>query len=707
MADQLSPATPVVEIATRHGAKRRDVQALRALAVAFVLVYHFWPDGMPGGFVGVDVFFVISGFLITGGLFRRPPTGLRDLTEFWARRVLRLVPAAALTLLVSLVVIALFLPLGQWDSPARHALSSMFYVENWRLISEATDYLQAGGTGSPFQHFWSLSVEEQYYIVWPILVCVLVLLAARRGWPLRSVLGTGVGLVTIASLAHGLAITWTSPAVAYFSTPARIWELGLGGLLAIWSADRSWPIGAARLRTLLSWGGVAVMVASAFLLSDGTPFPGWAALLPTLGAAAFILAADPDGRFSMRRVTHAGPVQLVGDTSYALYLWHWPVLLLVPLALGIEPSLWLKLLFLPLLLVLSWVSTTFVEDPLRTTRAIGRLRVRALVVLVVSSSLVTAASLAMSYRVDRATAASADAVARLSDSAVERSCLGAGSLDSELECPDDPPMVTTPEFAKTDLPESVQIGQCLNWPPFGDLIRCERGRTERPVARIALYGNSHAGQWQPAVQAIAEARGWQLDTYVVGVCQPTVEPVTSQGEAMTQEQKTSCAKLVPTALDELTSTGYDLVVMSTLDAENDPSVYADTFDRLTEAGVPVLVIRDTPASMDLANDTPFCLSFHLADPEACAGEPGKWIHRDTLTEAAEEADPELVSTVDLNDYFCTETTCPAIIGGVIVYADFNHMTATFSRSLAPFLEPYVLESLPPEKWGDREVAGSG
>ena len=261
MADQLSPATPVVEIATRHGAKRRDVQALRALAVAFVLVYHFWPDAMPGGFVGVDVFFVISGFLITGGLFRRPPTGLRDLTEFWARRVLRLVPAAALTLLVSLVVIALFLPLGQWDSPARHALSSMFYVENWRLISEATDYLQAGGTGSPFQHFWSLSVEEQYYIVWPILVCVLVLLAARRGWPLRSVLGTGVGLVTIASLAHGLAITWTSPAVAYFSTPARIWELGLGGLLAIWSADRSWPIGAARLRTLLSWGGVAVMVA--------------------------------------------------------------------------------------------------------------------------------------------------------------------------------------------------------------------------------------------------------------------------------------------------------------------------------------------------------------------------------------------------------------------------------------------------------------
>ncbi|CUR55880.1 putative Acyltransferase 3 [metagenome] len=691
MADLL-PRHAAVGPTVPHGErKRKDIQALRALAVAMVVVYHFWPNALPGGFVGVDVFFVISGFLITGGLFRKPPSGLRDLTGFWARRVLRLMPAAAVTLLLSLLAVALFLPLGQWQASARHALSSMFYVENWRLISEATDYLQEGGNGSPFQHFWSLSVEEQYYITWPVLVCVLVAIGARRRWALRTTLGIGVGVVTAASLAYGLAITWSSPAVAYFSTPARMWELGLGGLLAILEGRREWPATATRLRTALAWCGVAMMLAAAFLLSEATPFPGVAALLPTVGAAAFILAADPDGRLSLRPLTHAGPVQLVGDTSYAMYLWHWPVLLLAPLCLGVEPSLWLKLLLLPTLLALSWASTTFVEDPIRTSRPGVSVRRRGLVVLVVASSLVVAASGAMWWQVERSNAASARAVAELSNGAVERSCLGAGALDDTLDCPADPELVTTPEFAKTDQSESIQIGVCLNWPPFGPLISCTRGETESPTAKIALYGNSHAGHWQPAVESVATARGWQLDTYVVGVCQPTLEPIRENGAAQTPERTAECQAIESEVLDDLTSKDYDTVVMSTMDHDNDASTYAGTLERLTEAGVRVVVIRDTPAPLDIENDTPFCLSFHLGDPEACAGSPEDWIRPDPLAEAAQDADEDLVTIVDLNDRLCAETTCPAVMGGVIVYSDYNHMSKTFNTTLAPYLEPYLVE----------------
>lgn len=702
MADLMPRHAAVVPSAPHSEHKRRDVQALRALAVGMVVVYHFWPAALPGGFVGVDIFFVISGFLITGGLFRRAPTGLRDLTDFWARRALRLMPAAALTLLVSLLAVALFLPLGQWQPSAAHALASMFYVENWRLISEATDYLQEGGTGSPFQHFWSLSVEEQYYITWPVLVCLLVVVGARRGWALRSTLGLGVGLVTAASLLYGLAITWSSPAEAYFSTPARIWELGLGGLLAILWAGREWPAGAARTRTALAWGGVAMMVAAGFVLSDRTPFPGYAALLPTLGAVAFILAADPDGPLSLRPLTHARPVQLIGDTSYAMYLWHWPVLVLVPLCLGVEPSLWLKLVMLPALLVLSWASTTFVEDPIRSLRPGTSVRRRGLVVLVTASALVVAASVAMWTHVERSNASSAAAVAQF-DGEVKPRCVGAGALDPDLDCPADPKLLMTPEFAKTDQSESIQIGVCLNWPPFdGDFISCERGQVTGPDAKVALFGNSHAGHWQPAVEAVAKARDWRLDTFVIGQCQPTMEMVTSQGTPLTAEEAANCDRIETEAMDRLTSSGYDLVVMSTLDSENDPSVYAETLERLTGAGIPVLVIRDTPASMDIANDTPFCLGFHADDPEECAGTPDDWIHRDTLTEAAEQSGSDLVRTADLNDYFCTETTCPAVLGGVIVYSDFNHMTATFSTSLAPYLEPHLVEAIGTTADADRD-----
>ena len=691
MADLLPRHATVAPGAPHSEHKRMDIQALRALAVGMVVVYHFWPAALPGGFVGVDVFFVISGFLITGGLFRRAPTGLRDLTGFWARRVLRLMPAAALTLLLSLLAVAVFLPLGQWQAAARHALSSMFYVENWRLVSEATDYLQEGGHGSPFQHFWSLSVEEQFYITWPVLVCLLVVVGARRGWALRSTLGIGVGVVTAASLLYGLAITWSSPAVAYFSTPARIWELGLGGLLAILRAGRSWPATAARLRTALAWGGVAMMLAAAFLLSEATPFPGVVALLPTLGAVAFILAADPDGPLSLRRLTHARPVQLIGDTSYAMYLWHWPVLLLVPLCLGVEPSLGIKLLLLPALLALSWSSTTFVEDPIRTIRPGTSVRRRGLVVLVVASALVVAGSVAMWTHVERSNAASAEAIAELDTGVVERSCVGAGALDPTLDCPADPELVTTPEFAKTDQSESIQIGVCLNWPPFGELISCKRGDTLTPTAKVALYGNSHAGHWQPAIEAIAKARGWQLDTYVVGVCQPTLEPIRENGAQQTPERTAECQAMETEVLDDLTSSGYDTVVMSTMDHDNDAATYAGTLQRLTDAGLRVLVLRDTPAPLDIENDTPFCVSFHLDDPGACAGSPDDWIRADPLARAAEDADEDLVTIVDLNDHLCTDTTCPAVMGGVIVYSDYNHMSKTFNTTLAPYLEPYLVE----------------
>ena len=673
-------------------APRLDIQALRALAVAMVVVYHFWPSLLPGGFVGVDVFFVISGFLITGALVRRPPSRWRHLAEFWARRILRLVPAVVLTLVVSLVAIAAFLPLLEWRSGGRHALASMFYLENWHLVLISTDYLAANGAEPPFQHFWSLSVEEQYYVGWPLVIGLLTLLARRAGLDLRRTLLAGVALTVVASFVYGLSISWSNPSLAYFSTPARVWELGLGGLLAVSGATVAERLGSAARRNAVALLGVAMMLASGFLLSGSSVFPGYNALLPTVGAVLFIAAADPGGRWSLRPVTHARPVQLVGDTSYAIYLWHWPLLVLVPLCLRVERTWWLALLLLPIALVLSWLSTTFVENPLRPGRDSAGLLRRAGKVWVVSSVVVVALCAAMLLRVELATGANARAVEALPTSGLEVTCLGAGALDDSLDCPAEPELVTTPEFAKTDLPSSVRVGQCLNWPPFGEVVSCSLGETEAPTARIALYGNSHAGQWQPALERIAGENQWQVDTFVVGVCQPTTEndltPSVMPGEIDT------CDRLEADVLDTIAETAYDVVVMSTMDHDTaDPAVYERTLQRLADAGREVLVVRDTPAPLDPANDTPTCLAYHLDDPEACAGSPADWIRQDPLTDAAVALDDPAVTTLDLNEHVCETDTCQPVVGGVIVWADYNHLSATYVTTLAPYLEPALLDAV--------------
>jgi peptidoglycan/LPS O-acetylase OafA/YrhL len=668
---------------------RPDIQALRALAVTLVVTYHFWPGRVPGGFVGVDVFFVISGFLITSALLRRPPEGLRDLGAFWARRILRLIPAAALTIAVTLTVVWLLRPTPEWAPAARHGLTSMFYVENWRLVSDATDYLRAHATPSPFQHFWSLSIEEQFYVVWPVLVGLGALVDRRLRRSGRAVVGL-LAAVTLLSLAASLSLSWSAPAEAYFATPARMWQLGIGGLLA-WLVLRRRDRAPAATRGVLALAGLLVVLASALLITGDTVYPGWAALLPTLGAALLIHADDPDGPLSLRAVTHSRPVQLVGDCSYAIYLWHWPLVVLAPAVLGVRRGLALSVALIGVTLVVSWLSTRFVENALRPrpgTTYVGR---RALVVLTVCSVVVVGLAWSMLRSSESAVQASKDRVRDALPTALEPTCTGAGALDPALGCEEPDELVTTPEFTRGDLPLSVIVGQCISWPPFDELVSCSVGDTSRPERKVALFGNSHAGQWEPAMTEIAVEHHWQVDTYVVGVCQPTTD--NADAPSVDPLQIDACDELLDRAIDRVVA-DHDLVVMSTLDRDStSPGIYEDTLRRLTDAGVPVLVIRDTPAPMDPDYDTVACVSEHLDDTTVCDGTLEDYLGPDPLTEAAEALDSDLVTTVDLQDHICRGDVCPAVIGGVIVYADYNHLSATYSATLAPYLEPAVLGAM--------------
>jgi hypothetical protein len=267
-----------------------------------------------------------------------------------------------------------------------------------------------------------------------------------------------------------------------------------------------------------------------------------------------------------------------------------------------------------------------------------------------------------------------------------RACFGAGAMDPSHDCgsPYGSKLLTSPAYAKADV--TAGIRECLNWPPFkSQPISCKRGDTTNPGAKIALFGNSHAGQWTEALDRIGDSHGWEVDTYIVGACFSSIEP-----------QAADCTKITNDVIHRISNGHYRAVVFATYDDHGSTaSEYRTTINALTASGAHVLVIRDTPAPWDQNNEPADCVSRHLADLSACDGAPSEWIRPDPLFAAASEASGSNspVSTVDLNKLLCTQTACPSVIGGVIVFSDYNHLSKTFSRTLAPYLEPAVLEAM--------------
>ncbi len=697
-------------------AVRADIQALRALAVTLVVVYHLWPTRLPGGFVGVDVFLVISGFLITSHLLRRPPRTGRDLASFWARRIRRLLPASLLVLTTTLVVSRLVAPETQWENTARQTAAAALYVVNWRLAADSVDYLAAENAPTPVQHFWSLSVEEQFYAGWPVLVLLLVLLAGlgarralRAGGPgqpvperrLGLVVPLGLGAVVLASLVLSIRATASEPASAYFITPTRIWELGIGGLLAAWLAWRGRE-GVTRhgpTATVLGWLGLAVIVWTGFAYSGAVPFPGWRAALPVLGAAAVIAANAPARLPSPTRVLGVRPVQWLGDVSYSVYLWHWPLIVLVPYATTGGRGLVDDAGIVLLTLALAPATKRFVEDRFRFPRAGTPLRRPYLYAAAGMAVVVGLAGLQIAEVHHR----EAQARAALDKATTSGDpCLGAAALDDPTACPRTTaaPVVPAPAEAakdKSDAYPEVSGGKdCWSYQPRFRVITCTFGDPHGTVD-VALLGNSHAGQWLPALEVLARQRGWRITTYLASRCASS--DVDQRFDTPAKVRR--CRAWGRDAVRQIADRHYDLVVVSNrislpadgLSGSRSVAAYRDgdvtMLRRLHASGAAVVAIRDTPAPL---RSVPDCLAENPKDFTVCSGPRSRWRSDDPVAEAAEQV-PGVVAA-DLDDHICGPRTCDAAVGGVVVYFDETHLTATYSRTLAPYLGSVLARALP-------------
>jgi len=346
---------------------RPEIQALRAVAVGAVVLHHGWPAVAPAGYMGVDVFFVISGYLITALLIREVGrTGGISLGAFYLRRARRILPAAVVVLVAVSALTLAVVPPRDWADWFRQIVASSLYYENWQLAADSQIPAYADLESTPVQHFWSLSVEEQFYLVWPLLLIVAVVYARRRGRAIASPLLVVLGFVTAASFVHSLLLTSSDHNLAYFSTIARTWEFGAGGLLALLATTT--PRGREVLRTVVSWCGLLLIAVPIVAFRDPEVFPGVWALLPVVGTLAVIWAGTPATRWSTARVAGLRPVQWVGDVSYSLYLWHWPIFMFAPLLIGMPSPAWVMALLVVLSLIVAGLSKRLIEDPFRARR---------------------------------------------------------------------------------------------------------------------------------------------------------------------------------------------------------------------------------------------------------------------------------------------------------------------------------------------------
>jgi peptidoglycan/LPS O-acetylase OafA/YrhL len=668
---------------------RPDIEGLRAVAIVAVLLCHAGVPFLAGGYVGVDVFFVISGFLITrlllGELDR---TGTISLRGFYARRAKRLLPLSAVLLAtVGVLSMILLSPLRNTEV-AGDIISSALYVANWHFAAQSVDYFAQGLEPSPVLHLWSLAIEEQFYLVWPGVMLLATWFWRRRGHSIRPALWVVLTLILVGSLVYGIVLTDDKPAFAYFSTFARAWELGLGAALALAGTVRLPRLGAAAL----GWLGVAAIVYASFAFTSETTFPGTAALIPTLGAAALIfsgtaLAATAGGVTGVRagaaNFLALPPVRYVGRISYSWYLWHWPFLVFAAAIWGPRLSVAAGLAAV----AASWVPTQLthmlIEDPVRRAPMLRRLPNRAIALGL--ACMLIAVGVGIGLRDSQPTVRTA----KIGD------VPGAAALvDQPVPQETATALRPNPLKARADRGRSYYEG-CMVGIEGTNSNKCFYGDPNGKHTLI-LFGDSHAMQYFPTVDELAEIHHLRLIVLTKAECPPEEIKVRSMIE---DREYSQCDTWRQEAFKRIEAGGKSVTVVMSGDTEYIPygpegeeltgdqaarameAGYLRTLRRIQAAGATAVVIRDNPTS---AEDVPSCVSEDIQHLARCAFPRHQEWDREYDVRAAERSPgTHLISFIaDI----CPGELCRAVIGNALTYRDKDHLTATFARTLEPMLE---------------------
>lgn len=677
---------------------RADIQGLRAFAVLAVILDHLmqWPSG---GFVGVDIFFVISGFLITGHLMREwELTGGVSFVGFYKSRIKRILPAASLTLVVT--VCAAFFLLNKpralsvfWDS-----IWAALFSANWRFASAGTDYFQVGGPVSPLQHFWSLAVEEQFYFVWPFVMLLALFFAAKFGSERtrpRVVAALVIGAISVLSLGWALIQTSSSPTTAYFSTFTRTWELGLGAILAIATPllmkipNRSRPI--------MAWLGLAGMVASLFVISADSAFPAPAAILPVIATGLVIAAGVAGDQRYLTPLTNKFS-GYIGNISYSLYLWHFPIIILIgPLLPWQGPAG--NILQLALIAIVSVVMFHMWEDAIRrgpwldgrrawkdhtppSWRNVANLGVLAAVTFV-------AVGVAMLPNATSSNAGTSftpitTVTAKAGDAQVEQSRIQA-AVTTALAVTAWPTLTPSlDELGKGALATEWTRDGCLQeagedaTKALQDASSCVYGDPTAQKTAVVM-GSSLSISYMPGIRKALDPAGYKIIVYTMEQC-PAMDLTVKLSSGA--EHK-NCNPFREGTFSAIAAIKPDVVILTGAKGGYDLEAWTkgttSTLTRLSADTKKIVVLPDMPGNKAL--DT--CAT-RFNSPTDCIGEPtSSYPGFMTATTKAAAAFPK-ATVVDGRTWYCSPSgKCPSFINNIPVLADGTHITAALSEFLAP------------------------
>ena len=631
-----------------------------------------------GGYVGVDVFFVLSGFLITGLLLRQAGRdGRVRLTDFYVRRARRILPAAVLTLVVTDVAALLLLNLVRAREAVSDSVWAAFFMANVHFAQAGSDYFAQGQPPSPVQHYWTLAVEEQFYLVWPVVLAVVLGVAFLRRRLLWIVLAAAV-----ASLAWSIHSTATDAAYAYFSTATRAWELALGAALAI---------AAPRLRGAAAWLGLALICTAAVAFSDSTPFPGYAALLPAIGSALVIVAA-PGGA---SRLLSLAPFRYVGDRSYAFYLWHWPVLVIAAEYVGHDLSTAVRLGLLAGAFGLSILSYGLYENPIR--KMSWRPQTGALL-WPASAAVILAVAVPILVSLNARATRISDAAAAVRPAELAGETIAAHSSWTPL-----PAVAQAVSAAKrnADLPWPLTPAVTdlrSDFYAFPAGCAAGRGQTSSTVCHlgasgaaktIAVIGDSHAQMWMPTILRMARRDGWEVVPFVKVGCVPTKWLHTTDWGCTVWYRWAlgRAAKLHP---------GVTLIAASWADDPHPTTAVravAALIGRVKRFSATTIVIGDSPHQHRNPVD---CLLASAATMRTCTAR-ASLAELQTDASVASAATRDGVGFIKVTGWFCARAStvailCPLVVNRTISWIDLGHISETYGLELStPFRNAFRRE----------------
>ncbi|WP_313812770.1 acyltransferase family protein [Glutamicibacter sp.] len=667
---------------------RSDLQGLRALAVLLVMIYHIWFSRVSGG---VDIFLMLSAFFLTASTAKRISRGQRPkVLSAWAHRFSRLVPQAAVVIMTIIAASWIFLPSNRWPALIDQSFASLLYRQNWYLAANQVNYYNFDhSSASPLQHFWSLSVQGQIFIIWPLILafCALVWKLFLSRINFAWVAGAAFTLIFASSLSYSISITASNQQVAYFHTGARLWEFALGSLVALampWFATLP-----ERLRRIGGWAGLVTIVTCGALLDVQGQFPGYMALVPTLGAALIIAAPAPRSWSNPSGVLSLPVLTKLGDLSYGMYLWHWPLLVFFLALSGTEQAgFFAGTVLIIVSIALAWCTTHGVEKPLSKWQstldfggmAVGRQAqfVAGTLVLVIGIGAASVPALAWEGKVEQ----------RRTVAATQSADENPGAMAPKDWDPS-PAALTLPLATDLDSEWQTPGESCAgdNEPNDERIIFCAQGGDFTPGKPVlVMLGDSHVQHWSDAAsKMMEEARGSWILVHHPGCRYGSTEAREVQECADFQDAAREYVKsLAPTwvmATGSMTTASYDEDLRSPGEQEHLVDNFDAAIQPFLDAGSKIIAVRDTPR---YEYSIPECADSKKLAAGQCDREASERLNAvnpvDTWLQSKHYGDK--VVSLDLTELLCPDGTCKAVIGNVLTYLDDSHLSKTFVDSAA-------------------------